>query len=546
MIALPSRATYKPGERVVIELRPSPAGPTQAIVTHLDQEMARISIPAEAAEVDLGVFGVGGYGVTIGGARTAFDVLHSRWDRPRYGFVVTLTDGVDSAAVSTFFRRLHLTAAQLYDWAYRHSTLMPPTRHYVDPLGQPRDMDVVDEVCRALTASGTVPLGYAAIYAVGHAEAEAWRDSVLLRSSGEPYRLGDDFLVLVDPAEPRWLAHLSDQLADVIAHSDIAGFHLDQYGWPKFATRGDGPRVDLAASFVTMIEAVRGRLPDVPFMFNNVNDFPTHATAGLPQDATYIEVWEPHSTLGDLGALATTAWAARPDHPPILSAYLSCYGTSPEGAATHAAELVMATAFSHGAAHLLLGETGHALTHPYYPTNHVLTPASIEDFARWYDFGVRYGDLLYVPDRVDVTEFYAGGINEDIVLDAGDIPVSTKADAGCLWLRVIRVPEGVVVHIINLVAQDEIAWDAPKQPPRPISGATLALSFVGEGAAVYAAAPDAPDAERLVEVGATAAIQTTSLTAGQSGVAFALPELGAWTVVWIPTRAMGLASALEV
>jgi dextranase len=276
-------------------------------------------------------------------------------------------------------------------------------------------------------------------------------------------------------------------------------------------------------------------------MFNNVNDFPTHATAPLEQDATYIEVWEPHTTLGDLGALATSAWMVRKDHPPILSAYLSCYVTGTERGATEAAMLVMATAFSHGASHLLLGEAGNALVDPYYPTNHVLSHDAVDVFARWYDFAVRYGDLLYGADRTDVTEFFAGGINEDVVLEAGGVAVSTKAQPGSLWLRVVRVPRGIVVHVINLAAQPEVAWDAAKQPTRTVEAATLSLSFVTSGARVLAASPEAPTLEPLAEIGGLEGRQDSSLSAGQSGVRFALPHLGAWTMIWIPAEELAAA-----
>lgn len=537
---IPNKATYLPGEPVTLEFD-APCAEGEVVITRLDVEVARVGLRSGTTSLDLGTFAVGGYGVTADGYSTAFDVLESRWDRPRYGFVVELTQDADSAAVTRLFRRLHLNAAQLYDWAYRHSTLMPPSRHYQDPLGQPRDMEAVNEMSSALASAGVSPLGYSAIYAVGHDEAGDWSDALILAPDDSPYRLGDDFLVLLDPAHERWLEHYLQELERVIADSAIEGFHLDQYGWPKFARRGDGERVDLSASFVALIEAVRQRMPDVPFMFNNVNDFPTHATAGLEQSATYIEVWEPHTTLGDLGALASSAWAVRPDHPPILSAYLSCYTTAPELEATEAAKLVMAAAFSHGATHLLLGEAGNALVDPYYPKNHVLSRESVDSFAKWYDFAVRYGDLLYGADRAEVTEFYAGGINEDVVVDAGEVPVSTKAEPGALWVHVVKARRGIVVHIINLVAQTEVAWDASKREPKSVEAATLSLSFVSSGAKIMAATPETPGLESLTEIDAVRVDQASSLSAGQSGTRFELPPLGAWTMVWIPAEELAAA-----
>jgi len=43
----------------------------------------------------------------------------------------------------------------------------------------------------------------------------------------------------------------------------------------------------------------------------------------------------------------------------------------------------MATAFSHGATHLLLGEDSNVLTDPYYPRNHRIGPDSLDLFVRW-------------------------------------------------------------------------------------------------------------------------------------------------------------------
>ena len=50
--------------------------------------------------------------------------------------------------------------------------------------------------------------------------------------------------------------------------------------------------------------------------------------------------------------------------------------------------------FSHGGTHLLNGEADTLLIDPYYPKNHRLEASTGEPMRRWYDFLVRYGDLL--------------------------------------------------------------------------------------------------------------------------------------------------------
>ena len=87
----------------------------------------------------------------------------------------------------------------------------------------------------------------------------------------------------------------------VLESTALRCFHLDQYGWPKFARRSDGARVDLAESYRVLLDAVRERMPTARFMFNNVNDFPTGLTAQAPQDALYVEPWAPQLTLQSLG-----------------------------------------------------------------------------------------------------------------------------------------------------------------------------------------------------------------------------------------------------
>lgn len=209
-----------------------------------------------------------------------------------------------------------------------------------------------------------------------------------------------------------------------------------------------------------------------------------------PQNATYIEVWPPHSTLADLGRLATTARSYRPEHPPILSAYFSCYAQD-EHRANVCATLVMATVSSPGATHLLLGEDSNVLTDPYYPRNHRIDPDSLDLFVRWYDFHVRYGDLLLDETQVDVTEFFTGGINEDLVFSGPEgVVFSTSARPATVWTRVVRASRGLVIHLINLVGQDALEWDAGKNDPAPQCGITLRLAPVGEPPDLIGATPD--------------------------------------------------------
>ena len=266
----------------------------------------------------------------------------------------------------------------------------------------------------------------------------------------------------------------------------------------------------------------------------------SHATARSPQNATYIEVWPPHTTLEDLGRLATSARSHRPEHPPVLSAYLSYYAED-EHRANVCATLVMATVFSHGATHLLLGESSSVLTDPYYPRNHLITKASLDVFVRWYDFQVRYGDLLLDPTQVDVTEFFTGGINEDIVFSGADgVIFSTKATRGTVWTRVVRTSRGLVMHLINLVGQDEVAWDVGKSDPVPQQGITLRLAPVAEPPTLVWATPDANAGAPRELSGRAEGVGShhDALSAGQTYALYNLPTVTTWAMVFLPNSAL--------
>lgn len=532
---IPERTWHSPGSPVRLEVD-DPAVQTVRI-DHLTQAVAEVPVTDGVAVVP--PLPIGGYGATgldaaaNARAHTAFDVLADPFDRPRYGFVTRMDDSAPEGDMLRLYRRLHLSLAQFYDWAYRHSTLLPPEDPYVDPLGQVRSLAVIDRLASRFSEVGTVPLGYSAVYAIGADEVGAWEAAVLRREDGAPYRLGEDFLVLVDPGDETWLAHYSAQLRDVIDRTSLRGFHLDQYGWPKFARTGQG-RIDVASSFVRMLGAVRDAVPEARFMFNNVNDFGTRQTAGAAQDASYIEVWSPHETLQDLAELVARTRALRPEHPPIMSAYLSCLGGG-EAAGIEAAKCTMAAIFSSGGSHLLLGDSSHALTDPYYPRNAELVPASIDALVPWYDFLVRYGDILVAPDVQDVTEFYAGGINEDILFDGPGCAVSTKAVAGSVWVRVFRTADGShVIHLVNLIGLDETDWDHGKPPVVPIEGAVVKVASALAPAGAWSASPEHPGLRSLDGRDAGASAQADALSAGQEHLAFTLPALGRWTLVWLP------------
>jgi dextranase len=490
---LPLKATFAPDDDLFVEARGIPDG-TPARLLHLDRvvgtamvENGRAAFPPQAE---------GGYGVEVDGAATALDVLADPLSRPRYGFVSHYETGRETAGVAENVRRLHLNAVQFYDWMYRHAQLMPPQDEFEDALGQTVSLATVRGLATAVARAGSLPLAYAAVYAVGEEAWPEWQQDGLFHADGSPWMLAD-FLWNVDPSSERWLSHLVADLKDALG-AGFAGFHLDQYGSPKWALRADGTRVDLSEAFPALVDRVADEVPEARLIFNNVNDFPTWATAHARQAVTYIEVWPPHTRLRHLAWLVEKARLHAPGRPVVLAAYLTAY-LGDEAAAVRAEQLQLATVFSSGATVLLHGEERAVLTDPYYVRHGELSPEAQDATRRYFDFAVRYGDLLFDARAVDVSHTHFGGENVEVLVEA-PVPVSADPDPGALWVRVIRVGGGLVVHLIDLSDQDDDTWDAGKRVAGVREGVRVSVLRRGaEAAALLASGPESPSL-RLLDV----------------------------------------------
>ncbi|HEY0119610.1 MAG TPA: glycoside hydrolase family 66 protein [Cellulomonas sp.] len=530
MSVRPTRSTYAPCEDVTVRVGAAPVGSMLTIrgVAGIAAELA-----VDGPEVAVGALPIGGYGVDLWGpdgallASSAFDVLTDPLDRPRYGFVAHYGPDVDVAALQAHAVRMHLNAVQHYDWAHSYTELVAPDGcdEYTDSLGNRVSVAVLRAMLAAFREIGAAPLGYAAVYGVPADQWDTWGDVGLYRSTGQPYGFGDDFLNVVDPGAPRWRRQIVGAIRRSYEEIGFAGFHLDQYGWPKRALRADGSETDLSQTLPALVDQIAGAVPDARLIFNNVNGFPLDRAARVRQSALYTEVWPPRVELRDLVDLVAQSRGLSP-LPVIVAAYMEVFHDVGGRAARDAARLTMATIFSSGATHLFTGEDGRLLVHPYYVRSEAADDETLDLLERWYTFLVRHGDLLVYPAVVDVTAAYFGEYNADVVVEApSGVRVSIHPEPGVVWARVMRTDHGLVVHLVNLTGQDETGWDTPKRPIEPVRGLVLRLRQVGrEPVAVRWLDPEIPGPGDRLEAVADDIDQVTQL-----------PALGAWAAVHVPT-----------
>jgi dextranase len=186
MELLPAKATFAPGEPIVVEAR-GVEGPVR--LTQLDRVVAES--PVEDGVVTFPPQPEGGYGVDASDVSTALDVLADPLRRPRYGFGSHYESGRAVGGVSENIRRFHLNAVQFYDWMHRHAKLMPPADDFEDALGQQVSLQTVRRLVAAVRDAGSLPMAYAAVYAVGAEAWPEWEADGLFRRDGSPWMLGD-------------------------------------------------------------------------------------------------------------------------------------------------------------------------------------------------------------------------------------------------------------------------------------------------------------------------------------------------------------------
>ena len=517
----PDRAAYRPGEpaRVTVSLAndgPAPAaGRLVLALAHLAREIARWERPVEigpgaAAHVDFAIelppetprgYGLDAAlldaaGATLAEGGGALDVLE-RWSQaPRYGFLSDFAPGqADVAARCDSLRRYHLNVVQFYDWMWRHYALLPPAEAisggdegFTDALGRRLSLATVREAIAAVQGRGAAALAYGAVYGAEPEYADAHPQLALFDEKGNRISLAELFYIMnIAPGSP-WVPLIVAEFARAVRELAFDGIHLDQYGFPKTARAATGEQVDLSAHFPPLIDAARAAVvaerPEAGVIFNAVGNWPIETVAPTSQDVVYIEVWPPDEYYDDLRRLVGDARRLSGGKQVILAAYLSPFGQATEqtvAQAEAAALLATAAIAASGGSHLLLGERDGILCDPYYPKYAALRPEFARAMRGYYDFLVRYEELLVAPDLADWPgEVALAGARS-----------SARAEAGAVWTIARRKPGCLVIHLVNLADQADARWNAPRTPPTPIERLALSAHLPARPREVLVMSPDA-------------------------------------------------------
>jgi dextranase len=329
-----------------------------------------------------------GPGDLLDSASTAFDVLESWTDFPRYGFLSDFQqDRLDADATLQALLPFHINGLQFYDWQYRHDHLVSPTEVFTDPLGRELSLAVIRQLIETAHAYGMAPMPYLAVYA---ASIEFWKehqDWGMFDAEGNPQTF-EDFLGLMDPSpNSPWTKHLIDQCALVESQMDFDGFHVDQYGEPKQAYQRSGEEIDIPHAFAGFINNLKARSSSTTVVFNAVGNWPIEVLAESDQDFMYIEVWPPTPTYRDLEDIVIGAREKSGGKPIVIAQYLHADQSAN-------IRLSNATIMACGGTRIEIGEQARLLADPYFPKHEEITPELAGQLRKMSDFVVRYGELV--------------------------------------------------------------------------------------------------------------------------------------------------------
>ena len=418
-------------------------------------------------------------------ATTAFDVLSSWTDFPRYGFLTDFSASrADPETVLKKLTRFHINGLQFYDWQYRHDQLIAPTEEYVDPLRREMSLASVRMLVDVAHQHGMVAMPYLAIYA---ASADFWRahpDWALYDEAGNPIAFGENFLGLMDPtAGSPWSRHLLAEGTRALQGIPFDGLHIDQYGDPKHAWDSHHHPIDLPKAFVNFIQSASDQHPDKTILFNAVGNWPIEALAESAADFMYIEVWPPDVEYRRLSEIVLNAVRLSHGKPVVIALYLP---------ANHPANNLLADAviLACGGTRIELGEDARLLSDPYFPKHEEISSDLYSALRQLSDFTIRNGEWLssYALSEVEKDKWAQSERNPEFI--STDDSIMTVAR---------RYPKSLVIQLVNFHGLDpHQPWDEAHPFPTPCRKVSIRIQRSQRPSQIFWDCPEQTDGPRAL------------------------------------------------
>lgn len=472
---------------------------TEVAIFKHERRIIEINIPAQ--DYDFVGFGVDVFiyegHKLIQVISNSFDVVSSYKKAMRYGFLSDFyTKDMDDLEDIKSLRKLHINLIQFYDWMYKHDELVPPCTEYNDLMGRTLSFEVVKQKIEGCHKYGMKSIAYGAVYAASREFYEKHMDWALYDNCERVLKFIDIFHIMNISKDCPWHWHIIDQYKAAIEKAGFDGIHMDTYGFPKTAVSkvNEVSKVEYMENLFPVLiddtkEVLEKAKKDVCLIFNNVGNWPTDTVARASQEAVYIEVWKPYERYHHLKELITWAKHLSDNKPVILAAYLHPFMEKIEAVkAENSALLATAVISANGAYHLLMGEKNGVLTQGYYVDYSTVSDEFFQKIRKYYDFQVRYQNILYDNELRDVSMTHMEGDNIEYTFE--NLNYSTYGEADKVWVIVKEKPELKTISVINLKGNGEDYWNKGKETPEKIKNAVVNISIDSGVKNIFVASPD--------------------------------------------------------
>ncbi|MEJ2635771.1 MAG: glycoside hydrolase family 66 protein [Calditrichia bacterium] len=325
------------------------------------------------------------------------------WPKPRGSEAIPQYSYLNSIQIDQVLDRLnryHINGLQFYDWHHKHhkplkGTPDNPASTWNDIANRTNYFATVQGYILGAHKRHMKAMAYNLLYG-------AWEDALpdgvlpewrLFHDSAHqqpdfhdlPSSWASD-IYLMDPTNQKWMDYIFSTTRDALTALPFDGWHIDQLGDRGTLYNYQGQAVNLANSFLPVIQQAKDSL-GVDLVMNAVNQFGQGGISLAPVDFLYTEVWAPNTQYADLASVIVyNNFLGHNNLKSVLAAYINHdLSGSPGQFNSPAVLLADAVIFAAGGAHLELGE--HMLGSEYFPNSNLSMSQDLQTaLIRYYDF----------------------------------------------------------------------------------------------------------------------------------------------------------------
>lgn len=466
------KAFYTPASEMILSIEGSQLPTKYELIISKNIDVVYAELGATDGTIKINApLQTGGYGIDLKledgqTVSRGFSVLNHWTESPRYGFLTDFfPERCDIDRTMDYLAQFHINALQFYDWMYNYGDLVcEESEEYKDAWQRVRKIS--NSVLKTLIDKGheknIASMAYVAVYACDKETAEEHPGWLLYKQNNEDWEPVDFYkkiLITNTLKDSGWTKFLLNECKKTLEFG-FDGIHLDQYGYPKdfesfFVKDGKYVSYKTSQGFLEFINLLK-QWTDAVVYFNYVDNWPKEIQSQAQTDAIYIEPWESCNTYEDLYGTILDAKERSNGKPVILASYI-------KGMMKNSILIADSVISISGGRRLEIGEPMRVLSGPYFPGADVVDSKFLDTLRTYYDFQVRYEDLL----NGKFIDFPTELLKENF---------SVVPQNGKIWISIKKNPRGeFMVNLVNLTNARNSLWRNRRRTPQELRDIEITL-----------------------------------------------------------------------